>query len=69
MKGEDKCIWISLGKPEGKGPAGRPRSRWQDNIKIDLREMGWGGVILIYLAQDMDQRRAHVNMVMNLRVI
>jgi hypothetical protein len=55
-------------KPEGKRPLGRPGSRWVDNIKIDLREIGWDGVDWIYLAQDRDQWRALVNMVMNLWV-
>jgi hypothetical protein len=47
---------------------GRPRRRWVDNIKINLREIGWYGVDWIELAQDMDQWRALVNTVMNLRV-
>jgi transposase len=58
---------ILMGKPEGKRQLGRPRRRWVDNIKIDLREircdMAW-----IDLAQDMDQWRALVNTVINLRV-
>jgi hypothetical protein len=59
---------ISVGKPEGKGPLGRPRRRWVDNIKMDLRETGWDGVDWIDLAQDRDQWRALVNTVMNLWV-
>jgi hypothetical protein len=59
---------ILVGKPEGKTPLGRPRCRWVDNIKIDLREMGWGGLDWIDLAQDRNQWGALVNMVMNLRV-
>jgi hypothetical protein len=55
-------------KPEGKRPLGRPRRRWVDNIKIDLLEIGWGGVDWIGLAQDRDKWRALVNTVMNLRV-
>jgi hypothetical protein len=55
-------------KPEGKRPIGRPRCRWMDNIKIDLLEIGWGGVDWIGLAQDRDKWRALVNAVMNLRV-
>jgi hypothetical protein len=47
-------------KPEGKTPLGRKRRRWVDNIKIDLREIGWGGTDWIDLAQDVDQRRALV---------
>ena len=56
-----------VGKPEGKRPLGRTRRRWDDNIKIDLREVGGGGD-LMELAQDMDRWRALVNTVMNLRV-
>jgi hypothetical protein len=47
---------------------GRPRRRWEDNIKMDLREVGWGGMDWINLAQDRDRWRAVVNTVMNLRV-
>jgi hypothetical protein len=54
---------ILVGKPEG-----RPRRRWVDNIKMDLREIGWGGMDWIELAQDRDQWRALVNTMMNLRV-
>jgi hypothetical protein len=64
---------ILVGKPEGKRPLGRPKRRWVDNIKMDLREMGWDGVDWIGLdwidkAQDRDQWRALVNTVLNLRV-
>jgi hypothetical protein len=59
---------ISAVKPEGKRPLGRPRRRWVDNIKMDLREMGLDGVNWIDMAQDRDQWRALVNTVMNLRV-
>jgi hypothetical protein len=59
---------ILVGKPEGKGPLGRPRRRWEDNIKMDLRDIRWGGMDWIDLAQDRDQWRALVNTVMNLRV-
>jgi hypothetical protein len=59
---------ILVGNPEGKRPLGRPRRRWEDNIRIDLREIGWGGMDWIALAQDRDQWRALVNTVMNLRV-
>jgi hypothetical protein len=55
-------------KPEGKRPQGRPRRRIVDNIKMDLREIGWDGVDWIDLAQDRDQWRALVNMLMNLLV-
>jgi hypothetical protein len=59
---------ILVGKPEGKRPLGRPRRRWVDNIKMDLREIGWDGVDWIKLVPDRDQWRALVNTVMNLRV-
>jgi hypothetical protein len=59
---------ILVGKPEGNKPLGRSRYRWVDNIKIDLREIGWDGMDWIELAQDRDQWRALVNTVMNLRV-
>jgi hypothetical protein len=58
----------SVGKPEGRKPLGRPRRRWEDNIKKDLREVGWGGMDSINLAQDRDRWRALVNAVMKLRV-
>jgi hypothetical protein len=56
---------LLVGKPEGKRPLGRPRHRWLDNIKMDLLEIGWGGVDRIGLAQDRDKWRALVNAVMN----
>jgi hypothetical protein len=59
---------ILVGKPEGKRPLGRPRRRWVDSFKIDLGETGWGGMGWIDLAQDRNQWRALVNMVMNLQV-
>jgi hypothetical protein len=59
---------ILVGKPEGKSSLGRTRRRWLDKTKIDLREMGWGGVDWIDLAPDRDQWRPLVNMVMNFRV-
>ena len=55
-------------KPEGKRPLGRPRRRWEDNIKMDLQEVGCGAMDWIELAQDRDRWRALVNVVMNLRV-
>jgi hypothetical protein len=66
--GEEKCIWDTCGKARRKRPLGRPRRRWVDNIKLDLREIGSDGMDLINLAQDIDQWRALVNTVMNLRV-
>jgi hypothetical protein len=59
---------IFVRKPEGKRPLGRPRRRWVDNIKMDLREIGWHGGDWIDLAQDRDQWRALVRAAMNLRV-
>jgi hypothetical protein len=59
---------ILVGKPEGKRSLGRPKRRWVDNIKIDLRDVGWDGVDWIELAQDRDQWRALVNTVMNFQV-
>jgi hypothetical protein len=60
---------VLMGKPEGKRPLERPRLRWEDGIKMDLREIGWGSVEWIHLAQDRDRWRAVVNAVMNLRVL
>jgi hypothetical protein len=59
---------ILVAKPEGKRPLGRPRRRWVDNIKMDLREIGCDGMDWIDLAEDRDQWRAFMNTVMNLRV-
>jgi hypothetical protein len=59
---------ILVGNPERKRPLGRPRRRWVDNIKMDLREIGWDGMDWIDLAQDRDQWRALVNAVVNLRL-
>jgi hypothetical protein len=59
---------ILVGKPERKRPLGRPRRRWVDNIKMDLREIRWCDIDWIDLAQDRDQWRALVSKVMNLRV-
>jgi hypothetical protein len=58
---------ILVGSPEGRRPLGRPRLRWEDNIKMDLHEVGWG-MDWIELTQDRDGWRALLNGVMNLRV-
>jgi hypothetical protein len=58
-----------VGKPEGKRPLGRPRRRWEDNIKMDLQEVGCEGMDWIDLAQDRDRWRALVNVVIKLRVL
>ena len=57
-----------MGKPEGKRPLGRPRRSWDDNIKMDLQEVGCGGMAWIELAQDRDRWRALLNAVMSRRV-
>jgi len=57
-----------VAKPDGKRPLGRPRRRWEDNIKMDVQEVSWDGTNWSDLAQDMDRWRALVNAVMNLRV-
>jgi hypothetical protein len=68
--GEGRNVYrVLVGKPEGKRPLGRPRRRWEDGIKMDLREIGWGGVEWIHVAQDRDRWRAVVSAVMNLRVL
>jgi len=67
--GERRGIYsVLVGKPEGNRLLGRLRRRWEDNIKMDLQEMGCGGMDWIDLAHDMDRWRALVSAVMNLRV-
>jgi len=66
--GEERCIQGLVGKPEGKRPLGRCRHRWEDNIKMELQEVGCGGMDGIELAQDRDRWQALVNTVMNLWV-
>jgi hypothetical protein len=64
-----KMYGVLLGKPERKRPLERQRRRWENGIKMDLREIGWGRVEWIHLAQGRDRWRAVVNAVMNLRVL
>ena len=67
--GERRGVYrVLVGKPEGKRPLGRPRRRWDDNIKMNLQEVGCEGMDWIEVAQDRDRWRALVNAVMNLRV-
>jgi hypothetical protein len=69
MGEERKVNKVLVGKPEGKRPLGRPRRRWEDGIRMDLREIGLGGVDWIPLSQDRDRWRAVVSAAMNLRVL
>jgi hypothetical protein len=67
--GEERGVYsVLVGKPEGRRPLGRPRCRWEDNIKMDLQEVGCGGMDWFGLAQDRDRWREIVNAVMNLQV-
>ena len=65
-RGKDRGL---VGKPEGKKPLGRPRHRWEDNIKLDLQDLGCWDMDWIELAQDRDRWWAFVKTVMNLRVL
>jgi hypothetical protein len=65
----EKVYKILLGKPEGRRPLGRQRRRWGDGFRMDLREIGWGSVDWIRLAQDRDRWEAVVNAVINLQVL
>jgi hypothetical protein len=68
--GEEMNMYrVLMGKPEGKRPLGRPRCRWENGIRMDVRETGWGSVDWIQLAQVRDRWRALVNTVMNLWVL
>jgi hypothetical protein len=68
--GEERKVYkVLVGKPEGRRPLGRSRRRWADGIRMDLRDIGFGGGDWIRLAQDMDRWLAVVSAVMNLRVL
>jgi hypothetical protein len=69
MHDDRKMYKVLVGKPEGKTPLGRPRRRWEDGIKMELREIGSEGVKWIHLAQDRDKWQALMSMVMNLSVL
>jgi hypothetical protein len=67
--GEKRNVYrLLVGKPEGKGPLGRPRRRWVDNISMDLGGVGWGDVDWICLAKDRNRWRALVNSILDLGV-
>jgi hypothetical protein len=67
--GEERKVYkVLVGKPEGKRPLGKPRRRWEDGIRMDLRETGLGGVDRIRLAQDRDMWRVVVSAVMNVAI-
>jgi len=66
MSERGEAYTVLVGKPEGKRPFGRPRIRWEDNMKTDFHDMECGGVDWIDLAQDRNRWRALVNAVMNL---
>ena len=69
LMGEERVVYsVLVGKPERKRPLGRPRRRWVDNIRMDLKEVGCGHMDWIGLAQDRDRWRTLVSAVMNLRV-
>jgi len=69
LLGERRGVYrVLVGKPEGKRPLGRPRRRWEDNVMMDLQEVGCGGIDWIELAQDRDRWRTLVNAVTNFRV-
>jgi hypothetical protein len=70
IMGEGRKLYrVLVGNHKGKGPLERPKRRWEDGLKMDLREIGWGGVEWIHLAQDRDRWRAVVIAVMNLLVL
>jgi hypothetical protein len=65
----EECVQGFDGEARRKDPLGRPRRKWEDGIRMDLREIGWGSVDWIQLAQDRDRWRAVVNTVMDLQVM
>jgi hypothetical protein len=68
--GEERKVYkVLVGKPEGRRPLGRPRRRWEDGIRMDLREIGFGGVDWIRLAHDRDRWWAVFSAVKNLRIL
>jgi hypothetical protein len=68
--GERRSVYrVLVGKPEGRNTLGRPRCRWEDNIKMDLQEVRFGNTDWIELAKDSDRWRALVNAIINLRVL
>jgi hypothetical protein len=68
--GKGRCVYsVLVGKPEGKKSMGRPRRIWENTIKMDLQEVGCGGMDWIELAQDRDRWRALMNEVINLRIL
>jgi hypothetical protein len=69
MGEERKEYKVLVGKPEGKRPLGRPRRKWEDGTRMDLRDIDLGGVVWILLSQDRDRWRAVVSAVMNLRIL
>jgi hypothetical protein len=66
--GEERCIQVLVGKPKGKSPFKRTMHRWENNIKIDIQEVGCGGIDWIELAENRDRCWALMNAVTNLRV-
>jgi hypothetical protein len=69
MEEEREVYKVLVGKPKGKRPLGRPSHRWKDGIRMDIREIGWGGVDWIRVAQDRDRWSAVVSAVRNLWVL
>jgi hypothetical protein len=67
FRGQEVAYRVLVGRPEGKRPLGRPRHRREDDIKVDIREVVWGGMGWIVVAANMDRWRALVNVLMNLR--